>query len=201
MSGRQPSKASSSDIMLGGTSIDDLDLMDFREWLAFCGATRDSIYGSPIVQALYDSMLEYCDGDKRRPSYGAGTAAQVVFRLYGTYMDSFAFEMQSGMGEVVVTPIYRVLEKRGVKFEFFMKLKRIKLDSTKSSVSRIRSRDRCICAREAMSRRFLPGRVMVIWSAGPMNRYGNKFARARNSPSKVSILNPIGAPIPMSLMR
>jgi uncharacterized protein with NAD-binding domain and iron-sulfur cluster len=126
-----------ADIMIEGTTIEDLDLMDFREWLAFCGAARESIYGSPIVQALYDSMLEYCDGDKRRPSYGAGTAAQAVFRLYGTYMNSFAFEMQSGMGEVVVAPIYRVLEKRGVKFEFFMKLKQIELDLTKSSVARI----------------------------------------------------------------
>jgi uncharacterized protein with NAD-binding domain and iron-sulfur cluster len=125
------------DMMLGGATVDDLDLMDFREWLAVCGAARDSIYGSPIVQALYDSMLEYCDGDRRRPSYGAGTAAQAVFRLYGTYRGSFAFEMQSGMGEVVVTPIYRVLKERGVKFEFFMKLKRIELDSTKTSVAKI----------------------------------------------------------------
>jgi uncharacterized protein with NAD-binding domain and iron-sulfur cluster len=126
-----------ADMMIAGATIEELDLMDFREWLAFCGAAHDSIYGSPIVQALYDSMLEYCDGDKRRPSYGAGTAAQAVFRLYGTYLDSFAFEMQSGMGEVVVTPIYRVLEKRGVKFEFFMKLKQIELDLTKTSVARI----------------------------------------------------------------
>ena len=125
------------EMMLGGATVDDLDLMDFREWLAVCGAARDSIYGSPIVQALYDSMLEYCDGDRRRPSYGAGTAAQAVFRLYGTYRESFAFEMQSGMGEVVVTPIYRVLEKRGVKFQFFMKLKRIELDSAKTSVAKI----------------------------------------------------------------
>jgi uncharacterized protein with NAD-binding domain and iron-sulfur cluster len=125
------------DMMLGGVTVDDLDLMDFREWLAVCGAARDSIYGSPIVQALYDSMLEYCDGDRRCPSYGAGTAAQAVFRLYGTYRDSFAFEIQSGMGEVVVTPIYRVLKQRGVKFEFFMKLKRVELDSTKTSVVKI----------------------------------------------------------------
>jgi uncharacterized protein with NAD-binding domain and iron-sulfur cluster len=125
------------DMMIGGATVDDLDLMDFREWLAVCGAARDSIYGSPIVQALYDSMLEYCDGDRRRPSYGAGTAAQAVFRLYGTFRDSFAFEMQSGMGEVVVTPIYRVLKDRGVKFQFFMKLKRIELDSTKTSVAKI----------------------------------------------------------------
>lgn len=125
------------DMMLGGVTVDDLDLMDFREWLAVCGAARNSVYGSPIVQALYDLMLEYCDGDRRRPSYGAGTAAQAVFRLYGTYRGSFAFEMQSGMGEVVVTPVYRVLKNRGVKFEFFMKLKQIELDSTRTSVAKI----------------------------------------------------------------
>jgi uncharacterized protein with NAD-binding domain and iron-sulfur cluster len=125
------------DMMLGGASVGDLDLMDFREWLAACGAHRDSVYGSPIVQALYDSMLQYCDGDKRRPSYGAGTAAQAVVRLYGTYKDTFAFEMQAGMGEVVVTPLYRVLKQRGVKFQFFYKLKEIKLDVKKTSVSQI----------------------------------------------------------------
>jgi uncharacterized protein with NAD-binding domain and iron-sulfur cluster len=125
------------DMMLGGASVGDLDLMDFREWLAVCGADRDSVYVSPIVQALYDSMLQYCDGDKRRPSYGAGTAAQAVVRLYGTYKDAFAFEMQAGMGEVVVAPIYRVLKQRGVKFQFFYKLKGIKLDLKKTSVSQI----------------------------------------------------------------
>jgi uncharacterized protein with NAD-binding domain and iron-sulfur cluster len=125
------------DMMLGGASVGDLDLMDFREWLAVSGADRDSVYGSPIVQALYDSMLQYCDGDKRRPSYGAGTAAQAVVRLYGTYKDAFAFEMQAGMGEVVVTPIYRVLKQRGIKFQFFYKLKGIKLDVKKTSVSQI----------------------------------------------------------------
>ncbi|GIQ75081.1 NAD(P)-binding protein [Bradyrhizobium sp. RD5-C2] len=125
------------DMMLGGISIRELDLMDFREWLSVCGAARDSTYGSPIVQALYDSMLQYCDGDRRRPSYGAGTAAQAVVRLYGTYRESFAFEMQSGMGEVVVVPIYRVLKQRGVKFEFFRKLKRLELDPQEGSVARI----------------------------------------------------------------
>jgi uncharacterized protein with NAD-binding domain and iron-sulfur cluster len=125
------------DMMLGGLTVRELDLMDFREWLAVCGAARDSTYGSPIVQALYDSMLQYCDGDRRRPSYGAGTAAQAVVRLYGTYRGSFAFEMQSGMGEVVVVPIYRVLKQRGVKFKFFWKLKGLELDPQKGSIARI----------------------------------------------------------------
>jgi uncharacterized protein with NAD-binding domain and iron-sulfur cluster len=123
------------DLILGGATISDLDDMDFREWLAICGAERDSIYGSPIVQALYDSMLQYCDGDSRRPSYGAGTATQAVIRLYGTYRDAFAFEMQSGMGEVVVTPIYRVLKQRGVNFQFFHKLKGIELNPGKDGIA------------------------------------------------------------------
>ncbi len=135
------------DLILQGTTVDELDLMDFREWLAMCGADRDSVYGSPIIQALYDSMLQYCDGDQRRPSYGAGTAAQAVIRLYGTYRKAFAFEMQSGMGEVVVVPIYRVLKQRGVKFEFFRKLKRIGLDATGTSVAQL-SFDRQVWLRD-----------------------------------------------------
>jgi uncharacterized protein with NAD-binding domain and iron-sulfur cluster len=159
-----------ADMMIAGATVGDLDLMDFREWLTFCGAARDSIYGSPIVQALYDSMLEYCDGDKRRPSYGAGTAAQAVFRLYGTYKDAFAFEMQSGMGEVVVTPIYRVLEKRGVKFQFFMKLKRIELDSTKTSVAQIVF-DRQVCLKGSYDPTIPPGPYngyLECWPAEPL---------------------------------
>ena len=63
---------------------------------------------------------------------------------------SFAFEMQSGMGEVVVTPIYRVLEKRGVKFQFFMKLKRIELDSDEDF-----GRENCIRQTGALAQRKL----------------------------------------------
>jgi uncharacterized protein with NAD-binding domain and iron-sulfur cluster len=135
------------DMILRGATVGDLDLMDFREWLAICGAERASFYGSPIIQALYDSMLQYCEGDQRRPSYGAGTAAQAVVRLYGTYRHAFAFEMQSGMGEVVVVPLYGVLKQRGVKFEFFMKLKRVGLNANRDSVAQL-AFDRQVCLRD-----------------------------------------------------
>ena len=135
------------DMILRGATVGDLDLMDFREWLAICGAERASVYGSPIIQALYDSMLQYCEGDQRRPSYGAGTAAQAVVRLYGTYRHAFAFEMQSGMGEVVVVPLYKVLKQRGVKFEFFMKLKRVGLNANRDSVAQL-AFDRQVCLRD-----------------------------------------------------
>jgi uncharacterized protein with NAD-binding domain and iron-sulfur cluster len=115
------------DVMLAGIEVVDLDRMEFREWLVRNGASRDSAFQSRAVRALYDTMFQYCEGDLRRPSYAAGTAAQVVLRLYGSYKGSYAWEMQAGMGEVVVAPLYKVLKQRGVKFNFFYKLKRIEL--------------------------------------------------------------------------
>jgi uncharacterized protein with NAD-binding domain and iron-sulfur cluster len=125
------------DMLIAGRTIAELDRMDFREWLSLNGAARDSVYRSRVVRALYDSLFQYCEGDHRRPSYAAGTAAQAVLRLYGTYQQAFAFKMQAGMGEVVVAPIYGVLQRRGVGFQFFHKLKRIELTPGKDAVARL----------------------------------------------------------------
>ena len=177
-------------MILRGATVGDLDLMDFREWLAICGAERASVYGSPIIQALYDSMLQYCEGDQRRPSYGAGTAAQAVVRLYGTYRHAFAFEMQSGMGEVVVVPLYRSSrEQRGVKFEFFMKLKRVGLNANRDLLRNLHSTNRCVCGTENIARQSLPAQITATWNVGLMRRYGAKLSVVNNSPRRISILN------------
>jgi uncharacterized protein with NAD-binding domain and iron-sulfur cluster len=122
------------DVMLAGIAIVELDRMEFREWLLRNGAMRDSVFQSRAVRALYDTMFQYCEGDLRRPSYAAGTAAQAVLRLYGSYKGGYAWEMQSGMGEVVVAPIYKVLKQRGVQFNFFHKLTRIELTPDRSAI-------------------------------------------------------------------
>jgi uncharacterized protein with NAD-binding domain and iron-sulfur cluster len=125
------------DMLIAGRTVFELDRMDFREWLVCNGAARDSAYRSRVVRALYDSTFQYCEGDRRRPSYAAGSAVQAVLRLFGTYRDAFAFKMQAGMGEVVVAPIYGVLKQRGVKFEFFHKLSRIDLTPERDAISRL----------------------------------------------------------------
>jgi uncharacterized protein with NAD-binding domain and iron-sulfur cluster len=123
------------DLALGGKTITDLDQIEFRDWLCQNGADRSSAYESFLVKALYDSMLQYVKGDPRYPSYAAGVAAQVALRLYGSYRGDFVYELSAGMGEVVVTPIYRVLRQRGVKFEFFHKLTRIGLNGAKDAIA------------------------------------------------------------------
>jgi uncharacterized protein with NAD-binding domain and iron-sulfur cluster len=159
------------DMLLGAATIADLDLMDFREWLTLCGAERDSVYGSHIVEALYDSLLQYSEGDSRRPSYGAGIATQAVLRLYGTYRNAFAFEMQAGMGEIVVAPIYEVLKQRNVKFQFFHKLTRIELTAGKDAVSRLHF-DKQVCLLQECYEPTLPPRPangnLECWPDAPL---------------------------------
>ena len=125
------------DVMLAGLDVVDLDRMEFREWLLRNGANRDSVFQSSAVRALYDTFFQYCEGDLLRPNYAAGTAAQVVLRVYGSYKGSYAWEMQAGMAEVVVAPLYKVLKQRGVEFNFFHKLKRIGLTTDGSAIERL----------------------------------------------------------------
>lgn len=125
------------DMVLGGASVVELDRLDFREWLSANGAERNSVYGSSIVHSIYDTAFQYCQGDTRRPSFGAGTAAQVSMRLLGSYKGAFAYESRAGLGELVIAPIFQALRKRKVRFQFFHKLTGLELSKDRDTVARI----------------------------------------------------------------
>jgi uncharacterized protein with NAD-binding domain and iron-sulfur cluster len=125
------------DMQIEGLSVGDLDELDFRDWLCGIGAHREAVFGSSIVQSLYNTTFQYLEGDKRRPSLGAGSAAQVSLRLFGGYKDAFLYESTAGLGEVVVAPIYGALCKWGVKFQFFHKLTRLELNDAGDAVAKI----------------------------------------------------------------
>jgi uncharacterized protein with NAD-binding domain and iron-sulfur cluster len=125
------------DMEIEGASVAELDALDFRDWLCGAGAHREAVFGSSIVQSLYNTTFQYLDGDKRRPSLGAGSAAQVSLRLFGSYKDAFLYESTAGLGEVVVAPIYGALRKWGVKFHFFHKLTRLELNDAQDGIAKI----------------------------------------------------------------
>jgi uncharacterized protein with NAD-binding domain and iron-sulfur cluster len=59
---------------------------------------------------------------------------RVAFGYHGAIM----WKMQAGMGDVVFTPFYEVLKRRGVKFEFFHKVDELRPDTTGQAVGEIR---------------------------------------------------------------
>jgi uncharacterized protein with NAD-binding domain and iron-sulfur cluster len=117
------------DVVIGGCSFDDLDDQDFREWMA-----SHRIFGLPdvsetaIMQVPYDGVFAYEGRDQTRPRLSAGIAARGLLKLVSDYEIAPYFAMTAGMGECVFAPLYEVLKRRGVTFEFLSKVKEVTID-------------------------------------------------------------------------
>jgi len=93
--------------------IDDLDL---RQWLKKHGAEEETLR-APIVKGLFDAAFA--------TTAAAGTSIHGFLRLALTYKGAIYYRMQAGMGDTIFAPLYEVLRRRGVKFEFFHSVERI----------------------------------------------------------------------------
>lgn len=88
--------------------LDRIDDIDCKQWLLKHGAMRGSVE-SPFVTGLYDLAFCYQAGDRERPALAAGQALRGALRMFFTYRGSIFWRMNSGMGETIFAPLYRVL--------------------------------------------------------------------------------------------
>jgi hypothetical protein len=85
---------------------------------------------------VYETLLQYEEGDLARPNLEAGTALNWISRMF-TYKGSMVWEVTGGMGDVLVAPLYEVLRKRGVRFHFFHRVQAMRLSPCASRVERV----------------------------------------------------------------
>lgn len=123
--------------------LDSLNDIEFKDWLRMHGAAEETV-NSTLITALYDVGFAYNDGDISKPTYEAGSAIRIIYRLGLTYKGAFMWKMQAGMGDTIFTPVYKVFDSYkptddlgGITFKFFHKLKRLELSKDKKSVKRI----------------------------------------------------------------
>jgi uncharacterized protein with NAD-binding domain and iron-sulfur cluster len=102
--------------------INDIDL---RDWLRKHGGDETLCVDSTVVRSFYDLVFAYDGGDFQKPNAEAGTMLRAMARIGLCYKGGVMFKMQAGMGDVVFTPLYEVLRKRGVKFKFFHKVEEL----------------------------------------------------------------------------
>jgi uncharacterized protein with NAD-binding domain and iron-sulfur cluster len=114
-----------------------LNDVDLWKWLRRHGAERITLEHAAFVQALYDLVFAYREGDKRRPDLATGKALQAMIRIVSEYKGAVLWKMQAGMGDTVFTPLYDVLRSRGVRFEFFHQVTRLGVSEDGKSVSSI----------------------------------------------------------------
>jgi uncharacterized protein with NAD-binding domain and iron-sulfur cluster len=150
-------------IFHGFDFIDDLEL---REWLASHGASKVSL-DSALVRAGYDLVFGFCDGDPQKPSLAAGVGLRGALRLYFDYKGAVAWEMQAGMGDTIFAPIYEVLKRRGVKFEFFHRVKSLRLGKDRTSITAI-DLGRQVHLKERAYDPLVPIKGLPCWPSEPL---------------------------------
>ncbi len=114
--------------------INDIDL---REWLAGHGAEPLTLAHASFLSGLYDLVFAYVEGDKQRPDLAAGKALQAMIRIVVEYKGAVLWKMQAGMGDTVLTPLYDVLRRRGVRFRFFHQVTKLCVSEDGRSVQRV----------------------------------------------------------------
>lgn len=125
------------DLIWPDAPFEALDDMDLREWLKRHGAPAEIVDTSSVLRIVYDTLFQFADGDVKKPSYAAGTALGVIGRLIITYKSAMMYEIQAGMGEALIAPLYEVLRARGVSFKFFHKVRKLALAADKRAIDAI----------------------------------------------------------------
>ena len=112
---------------------------DFATWLTANKATKvtTDINQNPLLRGLYDFVFAYEDGEFSKPNFATGPALRTIFRMLFTYKGSIFYKMQAGMGDTIFTPLYKVLEKRGVQFKFFHRVRNLGLSEDGAHIETI----------------------------------------------------------------
>ncbi|MGY0777521.1 NAD(P)-binding protein [Azospirillum argentinense] len=119
-------------------TADSLDELEFTDWLIRHGGDAAALKQSCSLRTCYDTFMQYKEGDYRQPNWGAGVAAQSCVRMFATCRESVMWNMEAGMGEVIIAPIYQTLLQNGVKVKFFRRVEDIGLSDDRALVETVR---------------------------------------------------------------
>ena len=116
--------------------FDQLDNENFSDWLIRHGASV-MVASSPMALNTVNLSYQYPKGDTARTALmGAGCYLHWTLRSFA-YAGAFAWLFEAGTGETVIAPLYEVLSKRGVRFEFFHKVENLQLNADKTAIQAI----------------------------------------------------------------
>jgi uncharacterized protein with NAD-binding domain and iron-sulfur cluster len=131
--------------------FDHLNGVNYVDWWMSHAAVPEGARvtaSSSLGQLPYDLVFGYRHGDttsdpgpgkplRGSPDMEAGTMLRGLFRFLLSYKGAPEWLPQGGCGEVLVTPMYEVLKKRGVRFELFSRVRRLHLDEERRNIERI----------------------------------------------------------------
>lgn len=109
---------------------------DYGGWVLRHGA-HPEVLEFPVLRAMYNMVFGYEKGQLERPTVSAGVGMLLVGLMFFTYKGAIFWKMTAGMGDIVMAPLYEVLRRRGVEFEFFHRVDALHLDPGRQYVDAI----------------------------------------------------------------
>jgi len=116
--------------------FDDLNEERYVDWLTRHGAAPATCE-SALVRGLHDFVFATGTGHPIKWDLAAGVALHLSLRTAVGYRGAMMYKMAAGMGDVVFAPLYEVLRRRGVKFQFFHSVRRLVVDPVHMTLDRI----------------------------------------------------------------
>jgi uncharacterized protein with NAD-binding domain and iron-sulfur cluster len=140
---------------------------DFREWLRRHGAGEE-VRASAVVRTMYDLCFAFADGELDRPDMDAAVFLRTVLLMALTYRGAFMYRMNAGMGDVVFGPYYEALKRRGVRFEFFHRVRSLGLSGDGQAVDTI-AVDRQVALKPGLAEYdpFVTVKGLPCWPSAP----------------------------------
>jgi uncharacterized protein with NAD-binding domain and iron-sulfur cluster len=122
--------------------FDAQDQFDLVEWLYRHQLVDDELantltYKSDVLQTYYDLTFHYEGGYTDRPRAAAGVSLVTLLRMFFGYKGSLLWHMESAMGDTVFAPLYQVLARRGVQFNFFSRVTSLGLSADKTALDTV----------------------------------------------------------------
>lgn len=115
--------------------LDEVSCETFHDWFSRHATVPQGsalTLSSFWMQVAYDASFAYLGGDSvtepapaeghplfGHPDMDAATMIRGMLRMMLTYKGALAWQFQAGCGEIIVTPLYECLRRRGVDFRFF----------------------------------------------------------------------------------
>ena len=112
-------------IVTGERGFRDLNDEDFLDWITRHGAPPD-VADFAFIRGLYDLVFAEAGAARSRRGVSAGVAVFLTTKMFFEYRGAIFWKMAAGMGDIVFAPLYEALRRRGVRFEFFHRVDRLR---------------------------------------------------------------------------
>jgi uncharacterized protein with NAD-binding domain and iron-sulfur cluster len=109
---------------------------DFLDWIARHGAPPE-VAGFAFMRGLYDLVFADAGAERSRHGVSAGIAVFLTSKMFFEYRGAIFWKMAAGMGDVVFAPLYEALRRRGVRFEFFHRIDRLRLSGDRTRIDAV----------------------------------------------------------------